>query len=609
VGVVETIVGKVLEFALTSLSKRPSSPSRAELLERIDRHVRDVEAWSRHVDLFGLFGEKFTDTDTIALAFAVPRKLTLRDEPAEKRNETDLLEGDMHFILLGDPGAGKTTTLKRLARHLFTTTADDESVQYPVVVRLRELGRGLYLEEQLARVYGLPAERKALTGRDDVAMRVMTGGELTIDVVKTLLEDTAALLLLDGLDEVPPDLRARTEQTIIEIALHCRAARLIVSCRSGDYTHTLDPLQPVEIAPLTAAQIRGIAALWSDDAEGFMSSLRAVPFKDLSSRPLFLGQLMVLYRSRGSIPSRPVDVYRRVVRLAVEEWDRQNVVRRSRYSEFDPDTKIDFLAALAHHLTYQLKSKVFTAEQFLDAYTVLHERFALPRREGRDVVAEVETHTGIFVEAGYQRYEFSHLSLQEYLCAYSLRNKPIGFDLLRALMDNPAPVAVAVALSTESSEWISAMFLNKLMREGKLKTYPLQSFFSRLLQERPILVPTTELGHSALRIRFELPDNPRDEYTADFLNLPAVLSATASALPAYMAEYTDKHHVRLTLRYPWQHRDDLVIPVTGTLFANELEAMIRDQPLALRRAPFDGAQRRAADMYLFADTQRAHSAD
>ena len=597
-GIIETIVGKVLEHALSNFDKRPAAPSRPELLERLDKHLRDVENWSRHVDLFGLFGQKFTDTDTVALAVAIPRKLSLRDEPAQKRNEVDLLSDGKHYILLGDPGAGKTTMLKRIVRHVLTTPAEDETVQYPVVIRLRELEHNLYLEEQLARIYGLLSERKIVGGAGDAKLRILTGEALTIDVLRTLLDDTAALLLLDGLDEVAPELRHRTESAIVDIARHCRVARLIVSCRSGDYTHSLEPLCPVEIAPLDHMQIREIAELWCGDASGFMTSLSGVPFVDLASRPLFLGQLMILYRSRGSIPSRPVDIYRRVVRLAVEDWDRHNVVRKSRYAEFDPDAKIDFLAAVADYMTYKLKSKLFSVDQFLQAYAELHERFGLPRREARDVATEIETHTGIFVEAGYQRYEFSHLSLQEYLCAYDLRNRPVGANLLQAFRDNPAPVAVAVALSTESAEWLTAIFLNRLIQQGKLNSFPMQSFFARLLQERPILVPTIELGHAVLRIRFEMVGNPRDEYTERFLALPAVLSATAAALPEYMAEYVDEYHLRLTRRYPWQRRDDLLLPANGILFANELERIMTAQAIALSPAPADGAPNRDS-IYLF----------
>ena len=69
----------------------------------------------------------------------------------------------------------------------------------------------------------------------------------------------------------------------------------------------------------------------------------------------------------------------------------------------------------------------------------------------------METHTGIIVATGFERFEFAHLSIQEFLCANYISRSPYP-DLLKSyLSDYPAPVAVACALSSNPSLFFAEM--------------------------------------------------------------------------------------------------------------------------------------------------------
>jgi predicted NACHT family NTPase len=141
---------------------------------------------------------------------------------------------------------------------------------------------------------------------------------LTIAIAE-LIDATGGVLLLDGLDEMPPPLRRRAEHVIEVLARNVRESKLVVSCRSGDYSLALEGFDALEIRPLTAEQILTVAHKWCSDAADFVQRLQALPFADLATRPLFLCQLILLYETTAFLPSDPSAVYRRVVRLALEE--------------------------------------------------------------------------------------------------------------------------------------------------------------------------------------------------------------------------------------------------------------------------------------------------
>ena len=68
--------------------------------------------------------------------------------------------------------------------------------------------------------------------------------------------------------------------------------------------------------------------------------------------PLTLAHLCAVFERSGSIPRKPRTLYRKAVRLALEDWDEQRSVKRwSGYADFEVDRKEDFLKAIAYELS------------------------------------------------------------------------------------------------------------------------------------------------------------------------------------------------------------------------------------------------------------------
>ena len=153
--------------------------------------------------------------------------------------------------------------------------------------------------------------------------------------IADILNQTKAIVFIDGLDETPYDQRETIERSIVALREKLRSSKIILTCRSGDFNTTLPGFRLVELCPFTPEQIRTVLRKWLRADKEFFDRLKDVPYADLANRPLFLCQLIVVFQNSGDLPEKLASIYRAIVRLALEEWDRQHhIKRRSRYAGF-----------------------------------------------------------------------------------------------------------------------------------------------------------------------------------------------------------------------------------------------------------------------------------
>lgn len=199
----------------------------------------------------------------------------------------DDLLGEM--LILGAPGAGKTTTLLELTRDLITRARQNEQHQIPVVFNLSTWA----------------------TNRQPLKEWLV--GELNqrYDVPKTLAQEfvnkNTILPMLDGLDEVAAEHRTACAEAINEYRKTYSFAPLAVCSRIADYEALSTKLRlqsAVVIQPLTKPQaddylkrvgrplaavraaLRDDATLWELMDNPLMLSIVALAYKDKSAAKL-----------------------------------------------------------------------------------------------------------------------------------------------------------------------------------------------------------------------------------------------------------------------------------------------------------------------------------
>jgi hypothetical protein len=517
----------------------------------IELHLIEVINWATIDQIFGVTAPQGTDKYTIALELSTEPRRFQSPGKAKTKHENDILSDPNNCLLLGEPGSGKTTIVKRLALTMLRKPPKNEHdiYQYPLVIRLRELQEKESLISKIADNFGITIEERIITTErqtHDLLGKTTTekvnhveyhvSNHNVIDAVAAFLNDSKALLFLDGLDEVGNERIQDTRSEIIDLSRKLNTSKIVVSLRSGNYVQAMEGFSVLEICPLSEGQIVAIKDRWLGKIDTkFMDNLRALPYYDVANRPLLLVQLLILFRRYGYLPDQPSSVYRKLVNLLLEEWDAQRTIKRpSKYAGFDPDKKAEFLQCIAYQLMFRLGKVSFSEIDLLKVFRSIYEQFRLPENEAPEVVREIMTHTGIIMLGAIDLYEFCHLSLQEYLCAEYLVRAPILEHALEFMATNkPAPLAVAVALSSEPSDWFSKLIL-PIINERRVSEENLSSFLSRVLIERPRFEKSELLGCAMFALFRRVATYPSIlPYLNDLVKIHTIFDSMGVALKYY----------------------------------------------------------------------------
>lgn len=422
----------------------------------------------------------------------------------------DLREESNHYVILGQPGAGKTTTMKYICREMLLGNENFlKKYNFPILIRLREinsLNNKLSENENILNnnilwniiheILGIQIKfPSSMEGKENESLRI----QKKKGIIKNFLEKLAPLIILDGFDEIVyKTYKEKILKEIKEIGLMLEKSCIIITSRSADFNYNLDKFDTFEISPLDENQISKFAYNWLEDEKKsklFLTQLSNTPFKDTAIRPLTLAHLCAIFERIGSIPEKPKTVYKKVVNLLIEEWDEQRLLKRgSEYSSFESDRKFEFLSNLSYVLTTEIRKSIFDVDTLGNCYNKIYENYGLPQKEMKQVVNELESHTGLFIESGYNLYEFSHKSIQEYLAAeyiVKLPSIPADRKKINSLANE---LAIAVAISSNPSAYFLELVFNYLLKIDDLSENFINTFLNRLLVEKPDFHISDDIG-------------------------------------------------------------------------------------------------------------------
>jgi predicted NACHT family NTPase len=206
-------------------------------------------------------------------------------------------------VLLGGPGAGKTTFLKFMAL-AFSDKAIHEKTKLaasylPIYLHFPQIARD---NEDV-----LEAISKPLQIRTD---------EYAKEFYCRVIEKGAGILLLDSLDEVPTDLKAQVILKIKSFAKLYPKLRIVISCRTADYEQVFEDFSEVELARLNRKGVRSIVRAWfgndTEKGEKLLSLLdNDGTVSSLTETPLLLSLLCIQFKNDLALPKRKTELYRR----------------------------------------------------------------------------------------------------------------------------------------------------------------------------------------------------------------------------------------------------------------------------------------------------------
>jgi hypothetical protein len=364
------------------------------------------------------------------------------DEIVERRprplvNLSRLLRGRGRVAILGSPGAGKSTVLKRIA--IGFAFPDREQVHdealpnlnlVPIFLRCRQLN-GL-AKKPILEVLASISERGTFADFKDE----------WISFVLQAVRTGTALLLIDGLDEISDEgSRARFGQELQTFLAMYPAVRVVLTSREAGFRIVAPAVAGVcieyRVAPLELLAVRSLTLAWYLQAMGDSDEVRhnsrvvadeiyaTEQVRALATNPLLLTTLLLVRRWVGEVPKKRTVLYNRAIDVLLMTWNVEG------HEPLEVEDAVPQLAYVAYQMLaegLQTISRPRLQQLIVEARKQMPQILGFVDQSPAEFISRVEDRSSLLTLSGHAEdagqivslYEFKHLSFQEYLAALAL---------------------------------------------------------------------------------------------------------------------------------------------------------------------------------------------
>ncbi|MGI5277010.1 NACHT domain-containing protein [Streptomyces rochei] len=354
------------------------------------------------------------------------------------------------MVVLGEPGAGKTSVLRHLT-NLLPRVVDtwDPATDACLWVTGGDLTENSYLEELGCHLESLPPEGD--TAAD--------AGVLW--VVLDQADESSLRQRLPG--RLKKSLRGRDTSRV----------RFLMACRTADYPQTLTPVLSeafgscwcVDLVPLSRNEAVALADSADVPGEELVTAAEEVGAGVLAGVPLTLELLVLTYRVDGRLHGTPQDLFARGVAHLAEDHDQYRERRAVTTTVPQRLTVAGRIAAwmmLSGHRTVW-RGRAFEAGPYdLEAGALAdgQERTKAGAFDVTRQAVEETLETALFTAPDQNRVEFRHSSMAAYLAARYLTDRGTTQQQLENLILVGAPDGETASIPAplrETAAWLVAM--------------------------------------------------------------------------------------------------------------------------------------------------------
>lgn len=361
-----------------------------------------------------------------------------------------------YIVILGSPGSGKTTTAKAIAAAHYTSfTCNDNEINNSVsALGMWEDGENLPIYIELKSVVSDPLFPKINDKLPTVEFfkkyikkNLYNDNDSVMIYVTELMQEGKAVLILDGLDEVPIP---STEEDAIEkrhnqlqnlvrsIKTVFSKIKIVVTSRPAGYSGwTLEGFEIIHIRPLSSAEATNLArsyfmAAGEDENESknltrkLIMEIERLPSK-IREYPLFICLLASLFRDKkGEFPSKRGGLLQVSLDTLLGTW----TIRRHEGKNLQdilncsPNQIVKCLAQISFRALSEVGIHGNTDTPDVPIAMALEEFYMLGDHVNpTHVLNYIMNQAGILTSPAQRKLRFVHRLFQEYLAALAISKK------------------------------------------------------------------------------------------------------------------------------------------------------------------------------------------
>ena len=315
-------------------------------------------------------------------------------------------------MILGKPGAGKTTFLKHIAL-LLSERSDVLSGYIPVFISLNDF----CAEEQ----------NKELV---EYIFADISSHGIERDNLEILIKSGRLIFLLDGLDEVKESKISHVIRQIRLLSQDFENNNFIVTCRLAAQAqeYKFENFVEVEICDFNDNQIKAFVRNWFTEkgkhkrADSFIARMvKDSNIRDLATSPLLLTLLCIVFEDSGDFPVNRSELYEEGVDVLLRKWDaNRDIYRPKVYGELSRNKKEDLLSHIAFNSfernEYFFKQKSIENEirDYIYNLQMPTKKYRSVDVDCREILRSIEADHGLITAIAKGIYSFSHLTFHEY---------------------------------------------------------------------------------------------------------------------------------------------------------------------------------------------------
>ena len=332
-------------------------------------------------------------------------------------------------VLSGGPGSGKSTFLKYM---LLRELQSDAILQIPALLPLNELDqRDKSIFNNLVNIF----DRSGIPYAESLLQRLLRSGRLR--------------LLIDGLDELRVDDRARVVKEIEELMTSYKDCSFLITCRTAAYEFWFGDCLHYEVQRFSRRSITAFVLRWFSQEkkkarELLLQVLSSGRMRDLCSSPLMLTIVCIGFDAGIDLSNNRAEIYKDAVDALLRKWDAsRSIYRDNVYRTLTPKRREDLLCDLAARTFVDNQIAIPSAQarelvsQFLKTMPTSPD---ISVEDDAEVVLQaIETQHGLIERRSVQFWAFSHLTFQEFFVAQYLatRDPDLRSKVAATYIDKP----------------------------------------------------------------------------------------------------------------------------------------------------------------------------